>query len=246
MKSKLIDFSKVLGAGFFSLSVMLLISHCGNTATTTKSLVQIERLARPAVNEGLVLTNASLNAYNSIPPNVDLLYASVPAVGIVIGEVQTVLGLIKTFAGTNAPAFATVAGGFVPDVMRINTEASIPPGSFAYNGDSGLVGGSIPILTGGRKLEDGVMNITLSYLFTGNPGSNVPATFNTTAVNPATSYSDKLTYDQGSTCTQSSTANGPTIVSGSSQAPGHYCLFGQTARYGTASFPYLARPSGSY
>src|SRR5687768_6330420 len=42
------------------------------------TFVQVERLARPAINEGLILTNDFLNAFNSIPPSADLSDAAAP------------------------------------------------------------------------------------------------------------------------------------------------------------------------
>ena len=33
---------------------------------------EVERLGRPAINEGLVVSNSLLNAFNSVPPSADL------------------------------------------------------------------------------------------------------------------------------------------------------------------------------
>ena len=71
-----------------SLAAMLMLAGCSevtnpsvsitpqpSTAATTSSsdpsYVQIERLGRPAINEGLVITNDYLNAFNSISPSQD-------------------------------------------------------------------------------------------------------------------------------------------------------------------------------
>ena len=96
--------------------------------------------------------------------------------------------------------------------MRVDTTKSIPPGTAAYNGAFELVDGSAPILTGGRKIEDDVIDITLSYLVAGDPSGN--------------SVKDNVTY-QG--------------VPGN-PAQGHKKLHGQNNYGGAATFPYLATP----
>ena len=54
------------------------IARCGSNANRT--YVQIERLARPAINEALVRTNASHQAFNSIAPSIDLTTAAASVV----------------------------------------------------------------------------------------------------------------------------------------------------------------------
>jgi hypothetical protein len=235
-------------------------------------LVQVERLGRPGINEGLVLTNSSLNAFNSFPPTEDLNSAGDLAVSTIFSEIQTTLQVITAFGtlhfGSNQPGFANVSAGFIPDVLRINTENNFSPSDssnsqdtgfthMAYNGDYGLVGGSGAqvMLTGGRKIEDGVMNITLAYLFAGAAAATTnftPKAVNGTGIGAGSpqGWSDNLTYDMGSTCLEASTAGGPLVPNGAAlnnaQAPGHFCLYQQTARYGSANFPYLAAPAGTY
>src|SRR5258708_39712080 len=69
------------------LSVLLaaaaVIPACGGnhgSGTPGVSYKQIERLGRPAVNEGLVVTNDYLNAFNEIPPSAHLRPSAAPVV----------------------------------------------------------------------------------------------------------------------------------------------------------------------
>jgi hypothetical protein len=125
------------------------------------SYQQVERLARPAVNEGLVLTNANLNLWNSLPPSAD----GTPATAGIIKEVVAVqTALINLGAG--APSVATVAGMFLPDVMRIDLSKTVAPTATAYNSCQGAPGKP---LCGGRKITDDVMDITLSFLGASDP-----------------------------------------------------------------------------
>jgi len=198
--------------------------------------VQVERLARPAINEGLVLSNDYLNAYNSIAPSVDLTDAA----SAVVNEAATVLGLVNTVAGNagfaTPPSVANVAGGFLPDVMRIDTTLDIAESgttdtpnnagtSYAYNN---YVNDNVTkpiILVGGRKLLDDVINITLGYLFNTSPFQ--------TCADPA--YDDGVSYYGG-------VANCAAAATGANPAnPGHHCLNGQGPGLNTAAtFPFLA------
>src|SRR5262245_22702821 len=57
--------------------------------------VQIERLARPGINEALVVSNANLIAFNSIPPTLDLATDN-PAVLAVLKEAAGTLGVVDS------------------------------------------------------------------------------------------------------------------------------------------------------
>ena len=75
---------------------------------------QIERLARPAVNEGLIITNSKLLAFNSIPPTFDLKTDNT-AVLEVLQEAATALGVVDALDGKLdfAAGFdSAVVGGF--------------------------------------------------------------------------------------------------------------------------------------
>jgi hypothetical protein len=168
-----------------ALAILLLTAACNENLKTSsrkdapvnnatvdidEGYEQIERLARPAINEGLLITNSYLNAFNSIPPTFDLLTSNA-TVAAVLGEAGAVLTAVANLGIISDPAnhVQRVVNGFLPDVMRIDLSAALP-GS-AYNGAAGLIhdpesdpGQDGPILCGGRKITDDVMDITLSYL----------------------------------------------------------------------------------
>jgi len=213
---------------FGSALAALALARCGSGLTgdpNSTVWVQVERLARPAINEGLVITNDYLNAYNSIAPSVDLTDAA----SAVVAEAAAVLTAVKTFGGGGAPTVANVAGGFIPDVMRIDTTLSLSPGvpgasTTAYNQ---FVNDNVTkpiILVGGRKLNDDVINITLGYLFATNPSDTLTTE----------GYNDHVTYYGG-------VANCGAAGTGANNGnPGHKCLDSQGTLYGAAQFPFLA------
>ena len=132
--------------------------------------IQVERLGRPAINEGLIITNDYLNAFNSIPPGADLSDAAAPVRAEALKTLDVVTALIA-----GGPTSAQVAAQFLPDVMRIDTAVANPsvgPGTIDANvGYISCVNatGAGPLLCGGRKLEDDVMDITLNYIASGIP-----------------------------------------------------------------------------
>ncbi|MEW5857120.1 MAG: DUF4331 domain-containing protein [Cyanobacteriota bacterium] len=129
---------------------------------------QFERLARPAINEGLIVTNDFLTAFNSIPPTLDLSDAAAP----VRAEAVATLNAVDLADGNDNVDPLAIAGAFLPDVMRIDT--TVPSG---YANALNAKGSPIA----GRKLGDDVIDITLSVLvgspisdnvsYTGTPGN---------------------------------------------------------------------------
>lgn len=111
---------------------------------------QFERLARPVINEGLVVTNDFLNAFNQIPPSADLSAAAAP----VRAEA---LKTLQAFGNTPTEAKA-LANAFLPDVMRIDTT-----GPSGYGNALNAQGSPIR----GRLLKDDVIDITLGILTKG-------------------------------------------------------------------------------
>lgn len=212
MKSK-----SILIKAFLVLSFFVAATGCdtgssgGGSAVVSDGYVQIERLARPAINEGLVLSNANLNAFNSIPPSLDL-QSSVSAVASVLNEASAVLTVVYnlgTNAGLTAPSVSTVVGQFLPDVMRISVNDSDYGTLHTLNANSDRTSNSkqnevaytacvsvtsgAPLLCGGRKIRDDVIDITLSYLAGGAgqaaPAAGTPTNVPTYAVSDAISYS---------------------------------------------------------
>jgi hypothetical protein len=113
-----------------------------------------------------------------------------------------------------------VVAGFIPDVMRIDTSVTIPVGKPGYVGDYVINDAGAPMLTGGRKLEDDVVDYTLTYLVFGTNGL--------LGTDPSKKVSDNVSY-----------AGAPGNV-----RQGHKNLHGQAqgAFLTAASFPFLATP----
>jgi hypothetical protein len=131
---------------------------------------QFERLARPAINEGLIVTNDFLNAFNQIPPSADLSNAAAP---VRAEAVRTLKAL-----GNNDDRVAALAGAFLPDVMRIDTTK--PSG---YRADQNSVNAKLSPITG-RLLKDDVVDTTLQVL-TNNPQATDNVSYEGTPGNPA-------------------------------------------------------------
>jgi uncharacterized protein DUF4331 len=134
--------------------------------TITIGAQQIERLAQPAINEGLIVSNALLNALNAVGPDCEaqalagIEPCASAAAPIFAEAIRTLQALGNSPAQVNA-----IVGAFLPDVMRIDTTQ--PSGYAAAVNTFGK-----PIR--GRKLLDDVIDITLSVI-----GSNLPATLRT-------------------------------------------------------------------
>ncbi|MBT9316475.1 DUF4331 domain-containing protein [Leptothoe spongobia] len=130
-----------------------------STRNAKGEYVQVERLARPGINEGLVLTNDFLNALNSVGPDFEAaaLAGKQPAADIagpIVGEAKnTLLALGNSEERANA-----LLGAFLPDVMRIDTS-----GPSGYANDLNAAGSPVR----GRMLKDDVIDITLSVLSNG-------------------------------------------------------------------------------
>lgn len=141
---------------------------------TDGNYTQVERLARPAVNEGLVFTNDYLNTLNSVGPDFEaaVLAGQQPAASQAAPIVAEVKKTLKAL-GNNDTRTNALIGAFLPDVMRIDTT-----GPSGYGNALNAKGSPIR----GRKLTDDVIDTTLSVLtngaitsdnvsYSGRPGS---------------------------------------------------------------------------
>ncbi len=120
------------------------------------SYTQVERLGRPAINEGLFHTNDFLNAVNSVGPGDELgalLPGGVPSpLGL---EAIATLDALDLADGVEHITATEVVTALIPDVMRIDTT-----GVSGY--DAGLNSVLSPVR--GRKITDDVVDITYSLL----------------------------------------------------------------------------------
>lgn len=165
-----VDFTTGYNVNAIAVQLPIALLQGSSSATTfdvwmtvtlpgSKKFNQVERLARPAVNEGLVVTNDFLNTLNSVDPAFEaaVLAGQEPAASaaapIVAEAKQTLLALGNSDARANA-----LLGAFLPDVMRIDTTG---PSGYA----NALNASGSPIR--GRLLLDDVIDITLSVLSNG-------------------------------------------------------------------------------
>jgi len=118
--------------------------------------VQIERLGRPAINEGLIVSNDLLNAFNSVPPIADLS----PAAQAVRDEAVLTL----TALGNTPPRIDKIVEAFFPDTLRIDLtiQSGYTSGALALFPADGTE--PVPQLRGGRLLLDDVVDATLGAL----------------------------------------------------------------------------------
>jgi Domain of unknown function (DUF4331) len=203
------------GALALALSCNLLACDDGSSTTppppppdppppTVTTYRQVEHLARPGINEALLISEAFLAGYNGTAPSFKGVDAA--TLGAVVGEAKTVLqalylgacllngalglnpamgvkpagltchdvgpaiwtenslaGVTLTNASkTAAQAYADkVFAQFIPDVTRIDT--GLASGYLTLCGDAS----STPLLCGGRRLNDDVIDITYNYLLNG-------------------------------------------------------------------------------
>ncbi|MEG3846905.1 DUF4331 domain-containing protein [Microcoleus sp. herbarium19] len=131
---------------------------------------QFERLARPGINEALIVTPAFLEAFNTIPPRLDLSAAAAP----VRQEAVATLNAVDLLDNRDNVDANAIARAFLPDVMRIDTTKASGYAS-ATNAQGSLIGG--------RMLLDDVVDITLGALVGSPVSDNV--SYNGTPGNPA-------------------------------------------------------------
>lgn len=157
-------------AGYNVLSIVVRVPRAflqgGSSATTFDAWTtvsvggkQIERLGRPAINEGLIVTNDFLNALNSVGPDFEAaaLAGQKPAADIagpIVAEAKKTLLAV----GNDDKRATALLVAFLPDVMRIDTA-----GSSGYANALNAKGSPIR----GRKITDDVIDITLQVLTNG-------------------------------------------------------------------------------
>jgi hypothetical protein len=133
----------------------------------TGKFQQVERLGRPGINEGLIVSQNLLAAFNSVPPTADLS----PAAGPIGAEAARTLKAL----GNNNDRTKVLLNAFLPDVMRIDTT-----GASGYLNAVNSSGSPIR----GRMLKDDVIDQTLNVLSNGAVKSD-NVSYEGTGSNPA-------------------------------------------------------------
>jgi hypothetical protein len=132
---------------------------------------QVERLARPVINEGLVVKNEFLNTLNAVSPRFEAaaLAGQQPQadkLAPIAADIQTYL---KALGNSTDEANKLIAA-FLPDVMRIDT--TLPSNYSPSIPASCLNALGSPVC--GRKITDDVFDLTVSVLTKGAvTGDNV-------------------------------------------------------------------------
>ncbi|MBA2542044.1 MAG: DUF4331 family protein [Deltaproteobacteria bacterium] len=239
---------------------------------------QVEHLARPGINEALLITDGFLEGYNATAPS----FTGVPTdvLNAVVAEAKTVLkaiylgsclvsgtlgltegaggtalkpGLVpcadvgndifsdgdaltgtvlETTSAAQAQVYADrMFAQFVPDVMRINTATN------NYLTPCGTPTDALPLLCGGRRVDDDVIDVTYNYLIGGLAGTPGPQNDN----NPANLgdqvralTSDGVAFDTAANAGAGNNKNGLTDGVASNTQQDHPAT--------TTTFPYSAAP----
>jgi hypothetical protein len=146
--------SLILGGSLASVLGLVALAGCGGSGNSNSPHVysQIDRLARPAVNEVFATVANNRHAINdTATPSQD------GQPGFLIDDIQT---FMTTAAGRSQATTDVVKAVLVPDVMVADLSQTGPA---AYLGveTGGATGGTF----GGRKLTDDVVDTSLGVIF---------------------------------------------------------------------------------
>lgn len=194
--SNAIDFAKGYNVNAIAVRVPISFLRGRSRATTYDvwmrifaknsrgNFVAVERLARPAINEGLVVTNDFLNALNSVGPLFEAraLKGINPDASIAAPIVGEVVKTLKAFGNSDERANILVKA-FLPDVMRIDTLRPSGYGTFVNANGSP---------SAGRLLKDDVIDTTLQVV-TNNPAATDNVSYEGASGNPSQGHKPLVT-----------------------------------------------------
>ncbi len=143
----------ILGGSLACLAGLVALTGCGgDSGSSQKVYTQVDRLARPAVNEVLATVANNRHAVNDqATPSQD------GQSGFLKDDIQ---GFMTGVAGRSQATTDVVKAVLVPDVLAADLSQS---GNAAYLGveTGGFTGGKF----GGRKLTDDVVDLDLGVIF---------------------------------------------------------------------------------
>ncbi len=144
-----------LGSSLACVLGLAALAGCGGSGSNNSPHVysQIDRLARPAVNEVFATVANNRHAINDM---------STPAQdgqpGFLTDDIQT---FMTTVAGRSAATTAVVQAVLVPDVMVADLSQTGVPAAYLGVETGGATGSKF----GGRKLTDDVVDTSLGVIF---------------------------------------------------------------------------------
>lgn len=205
----------------------------GSSPLLSSSLTIVDSLARPAIAEGLVISDTGFAAWNAATPSAET--ATTAAILEESKSLQAIHNALGLNGALSQARIDSVVAAFIPDVMRINT--AIASGyvnqvvTFESTGNlGGAYTGGIARPVSGRRLEDDAIDITLTVL------TDIPTGG---ALGTASFNSDSVPYRPDLPGLWN---NGPGDTA--NLRVGHHLLFNQTSSGAVnASFPYLAMPN---
>lgn len=137
----------------------------------------MERLARPAINEGLIISNHLLNQWNMLEPSEDGTSD--------LAEIGAEATAVLTALGNDQATINALFGALLPDVMRIDTTRV--SGYVTSRGGTGLDNVTADLRpVGGRLIEDDVIDVTLQLVVPNGGPAMTPI---------ANVESDNISYD---------------------------------------------------
>jgi len=143
----------MLGGSLASVLGLVVLAGCGGDNNATKTYTQVDRLARPAVNEVFATVANNRHATNDIATP-----AQDGQPGFLTDDIQN---FMVNVAGRSQATANVVKAVLVPDVMVADLSKTGVPAAYLGVETNGATGSTF----GGRKLTDDVVDISLGVIF---------------------------------------------------------------------------------
>ncbi|MEK8024341.1 MAG: DUF4331 family protein [Candidatus Hydrogenedentota bacterium] len=224
-----------------SLGTISTIGCDDNIAAITTSRTQVEKLARPGIAEGLIISDTAFAAWHAATPAQETGTVALAEIAKTLGAINQALGQTAAYSALRVDS---TARAFLPDVMRINTAIASGYANQVVNFDSGYTtlstggtaasgvggtaqgayGGGIARPVAGRLPEDDVIDITLLVLTDINRAGTGASGFNSDSI-PYKPELNAITNDD------------------TNAGIGHHFLMGEDAAEAASVFPFLSEPN---